>query len=152
MKILSNSNNNSKIITNNKRQSVISRRITFLKSIYFNKKKYLEKGDYQKFTSIVFPPCIINAKEKIYNYFDINNKGSLSERILKNNYKKTTKEIDEYNCLLKTYDEVKNEVLYELEQQKNNDIQGLTAILKIEKSIEEKKNSLTKVYLSKNQL
>lgn len=152
MKILSNSNNNSKIIANNKNKSGISRRNTFLKSIYFNKKKHLEKGDYLKFTSIVFPPCIINAKEKNYNYFVTNKKGALSERILKNKYKKATKEIDEYDCLLKTYDEVKDEVLYELEQQKNNDIQGLTAILKIEKSIEEKKNSLPIVDLSKNQV
>ena len=152
-KKISISNDNSKIITNNKNKSVISRRNTFIKSEYFNKKKYLEKGDYYKFTSIVFPPCIINIKEKNNNYFSANKKEALTERILKNRCKKSKKEeIDEYDCLLKTYDEVKDEVLYELEQQKNNDIHGLSAILKIEKNIEEKKNNLPIIDLSNNQV
>ena len=60
--------------------------------------------------------------------------------------------MDEFDCLLKTFDEVKDEVLEELEQQRNNDIHGLSAILRIEKSIEEKKNNLPIADLNKNQI
>ena len=133
-------NNNSKINVNIRNKSVISRRNTI------NQKDrseiYLEKGDYYKFTSIVFPPCLINIRAKKDNCLSSEKKVPFTERLEKTK-KNTSKkgEIDEYDCLLKTYDEVKDEVLDELEQQRNNDIHGLSAILRIEKSIEEKKNN-----------
>ena len=142
------SNNNLKFNVNIRNKSVLSRRNTI------NQKDtneiYLEKGDYYKFTSIVFPPCLINIKNKKDNHLSSEKKIPLTERLEINISKKG--EMDEFDCLLKTFDEVKDEVLEELEQQKNNDIHGLSAILKIEKSIEEKKNNLPIADLNKNQI
>ena len=147
-----NSNNISIISNNNKNKLLLSRRNTVLKDEYFNNKKYFEKGDYYKFDSIVFPPCIITDKEKNNNSF-FNKKGALIDRIIKNNYKKLKKdEIDQYDCLLKTFDEVKGEVFNELEQQKNINVHGLITILKIGKNIEEIKNNLPIADLNKNQV
>ena len=150
-----NNNNNSKVKIIYRNKSVLSRRNTLNPFININNKKYIEKGDYNKFTSIVFPPCIISTKEKNDNYFITNRKkgGGLTHRNKKINLDVSkNNEIDEYNCLLKTFDEIKDEVLYELEQQKNNDIHGLGAILKIKKSVEDKKADLPLVDLSKNQV
>ena len=150
-----NNNNNSKVKIIYRNKSVLSRRNTLNPFININNKKYIEKGDYNKFTSIVFPPCIISTKEKNDNYFITNRKkgGGLTHRNKKINLDVSkNNEIDEYNCLLKTFDEIKDEVLYELEQQKNNDIHGLDAILKIKKSVEDKKADLPLVDLSKNQV
>ena len=147
-----NSNNISIISNNNKNKLLLSRRNTVLKDEYFNNKKYFEKGDYYKFDSIVFPPCIITDKEKNNNSF-FNKKGALIDRIIKNNYKKLKKdEIDQYDCLLKTFDEVKGEVFNELEQQKNINVHGLITILKIGKNMEEIKNNLPIADLNKNQV
>ena len=147
-------NNNSKVKIIYRNKSVISRRNTVNPFINIKNKKYIEKGDYNKFTSIVFPPCIISTKEKNDNYFITRKKGGgLTHRNKKTNLDVSkNNEIDEYNCLLKTFDEIKDEVLYELEQQKNNDIHGLDAILKIKKSVEDKKADLPLVDLSKNQV
>ena len=127
-----NSNNISKI-SSNRSKSIIS----IIKS-KINKENNIEKGDYYKFTSIVFPPCIINnKKEESLIFWNENN----SKRV-----------IDEYDCLLKTYGEVKNEVLDELEEQKNKDIYALDAILKIKKCFENKKNELSLLAELKNEL
>ena len=144
------SNNNLKINVNIRNKSVLSRRNTI--SQKDKSEINLEKGDYYKFTSIVFPPCLINIRDKKDNYLFSEQKVPFTERLEINKNRTSKKgEIDEYDCLLKTYDEVKDEILDELEQQRNNDIHGLSAILRIEKSIEEKKNILPIVDLNKNQ-
>ena len=105
-----------------------------------NKKKTKEKtelSDYSNFSSILFPPCIIKEKE-------INNNVSFS--ISKENIKRKSKrlkrkrlsKIDFSKSLLSTYEEIKDDVYNELELQKNSDINGLNAILRIKKSIDEK--------------
>lgn len=133
---------------NNKNNSMISKRST--PNIYenLNNNKMVEIGDYYKFTSIIFPPCVINNKDKSENSKIYSKKGNLTDRGAKKSI--INQKIDINDCLLKTYHEVKDEILYELEQQKNNDIHGLDAIIKIRKQIEEKKDTFPLIELSKN--
>ena len=131
------SSNNFSKINFNRSKSIIS----IMQNIKINNKKNIEKGDYYKFTSLVFPPCIINNREKEENIVFVNEKYSKSNRV-----------IDEYNCLLKPYDEVKNEVLDELKEQRNKDIHAFDVILKIKNSLENKKHELLLLSnLKKNQ-
>ena len=131
------SSNNLSKISSNRRKSILS----IKQNIKINNKKNLEKGDYYKFTSLVFPPCIINNKEKEESIVFENEKNNKNNRV-----------IDEYNCLLKPYDEVKNEVLDELKEQRNKDIHAFDVILKIKNSLENKKHELLLLSnLKKNQ-
>ena len=119
-----------------------------------NKKKTKEKtelSDYSNFSSILFPPCIIKEKE-------INNNVSFS--ISKENIKRKSKrlkrkrlsKIDFSKSLLSTYEEIKDDVYNELELQKNSDINGLNAILRIKKSIDEKTDKFHFVDFKKNKV
>ena len=119
-----------------------------------NKKKTKEKtelSDYSNFSSILFPPCIIKEKE-------INNNVSFS--ISKENIKRKSKrlkrkrlsKIDFSKSLLCTYEEIKDDVYNELELQKNSDINGLNAILRIKKSIDEKTDKFHFVDFKKNKV
>ena len=65
---------------------------------------------------------------------------------------KKFKGVDFSKSLLNTYEEVKGEILDELEQQRNSDINGLNAILKIKKSIEEKTKKFQFVDFDKNRV
>ena len=113
--------------------------------------KSIESGDYYKFSSICFPPCIIKEKE-------INNNVSFS--ISKENIKRKSKrlkrkrlsKIDFSKSLLSTYEEIKDDVYNELELQKNSDINGLNAILRIKKSIDEKTDKFHFVDFKKNKV
>ena len=119
-----------------------------------NKKKTKEKtelSDYSNFSSILFPPCIIKEKK-------INNNMSFS--ISKENIKRKSKrlkrkrlsKIDFSKSLLSTYEEIKDDVYNELELQKNSDINGLNAILRIKKSIDEKTDKFHFVDFKKNKV
>ncbi len=94
----------------------------------------VETGNYYKFTSIIFPPCIIRNKNKIEKSLSSNENISITNR---NNNKDIFK-YKKNDFLLKTYGELKNDIIYELEQKKNsNDINGLDAMRKIAKKIEQ---------------
>ena len=60
--------------------------------------------------------------------------------------------IDFTKSMLNTYDEVKDDILEELEQQRNYDINGLNAILRIKKSIEDKTKKFQFVDFNKNKV
>lgn len=118
-----------------------------------SKEKDIELGDYTKFSTILFPPCIIRTKEKgssnksfYYTKNGFLNKAKRMRRI------KKFKGVDFSKSLLNTYEEVKGEILDELEQQRNSDINGLSAILKIKKSIEEKTKKFQFVDFDKNRV
>ena len=116
-----------------------------------NTKERTELSDYSNFSSILFPPCIIKEKE-------INNNVSFS--ISKENIKRKSKrlkrkrlsKIDFSKSLLSTYEEIKDDVYNELELQKNSDINGLNAILRIKKSIDEKTDKFHFVDFKKNKV
>ena len=118
--------------------------IPYILSIYsdLNKKKSecFEQADYTKFNSILFPPCIIRTKEKgtSENSFLYTKDGFMNKK--KTARKKRFSGIDFSRTLLNTHDEMKNEVLEELEQQRNSDINGISAILRVKRSINEKMN------------
>ena len=114
-----------------------------------SKEKSVEFGDYHKFSEICFPPCIIKTKEK-------NNSHSFSltkrEKSFRGIKKVKYKGFDFSKTLLNTYDEVKNNILDEIEQQRNYDLNGLNAILKIKKSILDKTSKFHFVDFNKNKI
>ena len=114
-----------------------------------SKEKSVEFGDYHKFSAICFPPCIIKTKEK-------NNSHSFSltkrEKSFRGIKKVKYKGFDFSKTLLNTYDEVKNNILDEIEQQRNYDLNGLNAILKIKKSILDKTSKFHFVDFNKNKI
>lgn len=142
-------------INNSFKNSFLSRKKTIRSNEDINDNKIIEKGDYYKFTSIVFPPCLINIKDSKENFNkSYIKKGFLTQREKNNNFSvsRNNDEIDGNDYLLKLYGDIKGEILSELEHQKNNDIYGLKTILKIEKNIEEKKQGLPLIDLSRNQI
>ena len=109
----------------------------------------VEFGDYHKFSEICFPPCIIKTKEKINSHsFSLSKREKSFRRIKKVKYKG----FDFSKTLLNTYDEVKNNILDEIEQQRNYDLNGLNAILKIKKSILDKTSKFHFVDFNKNKI
>ena len=114
-----------------------------------SKEKSVEFGDYQKFSEICFPPCIIKTKEKNNSHsFSLSKREKSFRRIKKVKYKG----FDFSKTLLNTYDEVKNNILDEIEQQRNYDLNGLNAILKIKKSILDKTSKFHFVDFNKNKI
>ena len=114
-----------------------------------SKEKSVEFGDYHKFSSICFPPCIIKTKEKNNSHnFSLTKREKSFRRIKKVKYKG----FDFSKTLLNTYDEVKNNILDEIEQQRNYDLNGLNAILKIKKSILDKMSKFHFVDFNKNKI
>ena len=113
------------------------------------REKSIESGDYYKFSSICFPPCIIKTKEK-------NNSDSFcltkEDKKIKKIKRIKSKGFDFSKTLLNTYDETKNNILDELEQQRNYDLNGLNTILKIKKSILDKTNKFHFVDFKKNKV
>ena len=116
-----------------------------------SKIKEVELGDYTKFSSIFFPPCIIKTKEKSTNKSFFYTKDGFMKKT-KRIRKKKFKGIDFSKTLLKTYDEVKDEVYDELEQQRNSDINGISAILKLKKDIKEKMDKFHFVDFNRNRV
>ena len=109
----------------------------------------VEFGDYHKFSEICFPPCIIKTKEKNNSHsFSLTKREKSFRRIKKVKYKG----FDFSKTLLNTYDEVKNNILDEIEQQRNYDLNGLNAILKIKKSILDKMSKFHFVDFNKNKI
>ena len=114
-----------------------------------SKEKSVEFGDYHKFSAICFPPCIIKTKEKNNSHsFSLSKREKSFRRIKKVKYKG----FDFSKILLNTYDEVKNNILDEIEQQRNYDLNGLNAILKIKKSILDKTSKFHFVDFNKNKI
>ena len=114
-----------------------------------SKEKSVEFGDYHKFSAICFPPCIIKTKEKNNSHsFSLTKREKSFRRIKKVKYKG----FDFSKTLLNTYDEVKNNILDEIEQQRNYDLNGLNAILKIKKSILDKTSKFHFVDFNKNKI
>ena len=114
-----------------------------------SKEKSVEFGDYHKFSEICFPPCIIKTKEKNNSHsFSLSKREKSFRRIKKVKYKG----FDFSKTLLNTYDEVKNNILDEIEQQRNYDLNGLNAILKIKKSILDKTSKFHFVDFNKNKI
>ena len=114
-----------------------------------SKEKSVEFGDYHKFSAICFPPCIIKTKEKNNSHsFSLSKREKSFRRIKKVKYKG----FDFSKTLLNTYDEVKNNILDEIEQQRNYDLNGLNAILKIKKSILDKTSKFHFVDFNKNKI
>ena len=114
-----------------------------------SKEKSVEFGDYHEFSSICFPPCIIKTKEKNNSHsFSLSKREKSFRRIKKVKYKG----FDFSKTLLNTYDEVKNNILDEIEQQRNYDLNGLNAILKIKKSILDKTSKFHFVDFNKNKI
>ena len=114
-----------------------------------SKEKSVEFGDYHKFSTICFPPCIIKTKEKNNSHsFSLSKREKSFRRIKKVKYKG----FDFSKTLLNTYDEVKNNILDEIEQQRNYDLNGLNAILKIKKSILDKTSKFHFVDFNKNKI
>ena len=114
-----------------------------------SKEKSVEFGDYHKFSAICFPPCIIKTKEKNNSHsFSLSKREKSFRRIKKVKYKG----FDFSKTLLNTYDEVKNNILDEIEQQRNYDLNGLNAILKIKKSILDKMSKFHFVDFNKNKI
>ena len=114
-----------------------------------SKEKSVEFGDYHKFSEICFPPCIIKTKEKNNSHsFSLSKREKSFRRIKKVKYKG----FDFSKTLLNTYDEVKNNILDEIEQQRNYDLNGLNAILKIKKSILDKTSRFHFVDFNKNKI
>ena len=127
--------------------------IPFLNST--NKKqgeKNIESGDYYKFSSICFPPCIIKTKEKNNSDSFCLTKEDKRLKKLKRIKKIKYEGFDFSKTLLNTYDEIKNNITDELEQQRNYDLNGLTTILKIKKSILDKTNKFHFVDFRKNKV
>ena len=127
--------------------------IPFLNST--NKKqgeKSIESGDYYKFSSICFPPCIIKTKEKNNSDSFCLTKEDKRLKKLKRIKKIKYEGFDFSKTLLNTYDEIKNNITDELEQQRNYDLNGLTTILKIKKSILDKTNKFHFVDFRKNKV
>ena len=113
------------------------------------REKSIELGDYNKFSSICFPPCIIKTKEKnISDSFCLTKEDKRLKKIKRVKYKG----LDFSKTLLNTYDEIKNNILDELEQQRNYDLNGLNAILKIKKSILDKTSKFHFVDFKKNKI
>ena len=109
----------------------------------------VEFGDYHKFSEICFPPCIIKTKEKNNSHsFSLSKREKSFRRIKKVKYKG----FDFSKTLLNTYNEVKNNILDEIEQQRNYDLNGLNAILKIKKSILDKTSKFHFVDFNKNKI
>jgi len=117
-----------------------------------SKEKNIELGDYSKFSSIFFPPCIIRSKEKSIDHSFNIAKDSFINKKEKKMKKKKFIGIDFTKSMLNTYDEVKDDILEELEQQRNYDINGLNAILRIKKSIEDKTKKFHFVDFNKNKV
>ena len=114
-----------------------------------SKEKSVEFGDYHKFSAICFPPCIIKTKEKNNSHsFSLSKREKSFRRIKKVKYKG----FDFSKTLLNTYDEVKNNILDEIEQQRNYDLNGLNAIIKIKKSILDKTSKFHFVDFNKNKI
>ena len=127
--------------------------IPFLNST--NKKqgeKSIESGDYYKFSSICFPPCIIKTKEKNNSDSFCLTKEDKRLKKLKRIKKIKYEGFDFSKTLLNTYDEIKNNITDELEQQRNYDLNGLNAILKIKKSILDKTSKFHFVDFRKNKV
>ena len=113
------------------------------------REKSIELGDYNKFSSICFPPCIIKTKEKnISDSFCLTKDDKRLKKIKRVKYKG----LDFSKTLLNTYDEIKNNILDELEQQRNYDLNGLNTILKIKKSILDKTSKFHFVDFKKNKI
>ena len=109
----------------------------------------VEFGDYHKFSEICFPPCIIKTKEKNNSHsFSLSKREKSFRRIKKVKYKG----FDFSKTLLNTYDEVKSNIFDEIEQQRNYDLNGLNAILKIKKSILDKTSKFHFVDFNKNKI
>ena len=114
--------------------------------------KSIESGDYYKFSSICFPPCIIKTKEKNNSDSFCLTKEDKRLKKLKRIKKIKYEGFDFSKTLLNTYDEIKNNITDELEQQRNYDLNGLTTILKIKKSILDKTNKFHFVDFRKNKV
>ena len=133
--------------------SFLSRRSTFRKSEILNKKN-MEKGDYYKFSSMIFPPCIIKNKD---NSDSLNpsfrKKGRFSLNLRKHyfNMSKPSK-MNKSDCLFKSLEELKNEINGELKKEKNSYLLAVNEILKLDKYADEEKESFHLVDLSKNQV
>ena len=132
--------------------SFLSRRSTFRKSEILNKKN-MEKGDYYKFSSMIFPPCIIKNKD---NSDSLNSsfrkKGRFSLKLRKHyfNMSKPSK-MNKSDCLFKSLEELKNEINGELKKEKNSYLLAVNEILKLDKYADEEKESFHLADLSINQ-
>ena len=116
------------------------------------REKSIESGDYYKFSSICFPPCIIKTKEKNNSDSFCLTKEDKKIKKIKRIKRIKSKGFDFSKTLLNTYDETKNNILDELEQQRNYDLNGLNTILKIKKSILDKTNKFHFVDFKKNKV
>ena len=119
-----------------------------------SKERNIELGDYSKFSQILFPPCIIRTKEKGSSNSFYYTKNSFMKKTKTKRMRKIKKfrGVDFSKTLLNTYEEIKDEILDELEQQRNSDINGISAILRIKKSIEEKTKKFQFVDFDRNKV
>ena len=170
-KIKSNNNSNSykklktffrrktSAIKHSKNNSFLSRRNTMRKDEILNNKKIMEKGDYYKFTSMIFPPCVIKSKDKDnkdkdeYLTSSFRKKGSFSLK-LKKQYFNMSKinEMNKSDCLFKSFEELKNDINCELEHEIKSDFHVVDEILKLNKYVDEKKENFPYVDLSQNKI
>ena len=97
------------------------------------KKEKIELGDYIKFSSLLFPPCIIRTKENNNkSFFMTKNDFNYKKKKLVN---KKYEGFDKAKTLLRTYEEIKNDIFGELELQRNNNINDLYAMVKMKNNI-----------------
>ena len=140
-----------------KNNSFLSRRNTITKSEILNKKKRIEKGDYYKFTSMIFPPCIIKNKDNKDNNDDLTSsfrkKWSLSLKLKKHYFNKSkVSKLNKSEFLFKSFEDLKNDINYELEKGRKSALNVEDEILKLNKYVDEKKENFPFADLSKNQV
>ena len=125
-----------------KNNSFLSRRNTMRKSEILNK-KIMEKGDYYKFTSMIFPPCIIkNKNNNDETTSSFRKKGSYSLKLKKHYYNMAkVSEMNKSEFLFKSFEELKNDINVELEQERKIDNHIVDEILKLNKYVDEKKEN-----------
>lgn len=147
---------NTGTLKNYKNNSFLSRRSTFKKSEIFNKKKIIEKGDYYKFTSMIFPPCIIKNKERNDGpSSSFGKKGRYSMKLRRHYFNFAKSKFNEMNkseTLFKSFEKLKNDINIELEQERKSNHHFVDEILKISKQIDEKKENFPIPDLNKNQV
>ena len=137
-----------------KNNSFLSRRNTMRISDILNNKKNMEKGDYYKFTSMVFPPCIIKSKD---NNDDLTSSfrktGNFSFKLKKRYFNKSkVSEMNKSEYLFKSFEELKNDINCELEQGRKFTFHVENEILELNKYVDEKKENFPFVDLSKNKV